>query len=383
MWSARLILAFVGVPSLGFAVVSGLFNASFAARLGHSEHEQLTWIMASVLITVFVTGLPLAIEVLRGRVPHLAKAARGLWLGALVFSFVAAMGYAAITHGQATAEADATLKGRSRIERAIARGEAELEALPRHRPADAVRADLRRAEATVGFDCLDIRSRRERHACAPVFELRAELAAAREAARIETRLARQRQKLDNLAVVGTSANPQASILAWMVGGVLSADVWERLITIFVAALIEMSAAMGLAITARSVVEILAEPQAPAPAPEPPETVTPLVLEPSPVTAIEPELGWQTWFQACVTAQRGARITPQEAFEHYERWASLNNVTGVLPKTTFGKRMSKAVQAIGGEIGRSNQRYYANVTLVQMGESGIPLLEGKSDGEAAE
>ena len=64
IWSARLVLAFVGVPSLGFAVVSGLFNASFAVRLGHSEHEQLTWVMASVLITVFVTGLPLAIEVL-------------------------------------------------------------------------------------------------------------------------------------------------------------------------------------------------------------------------------------------------------------------------------------------------------------------------------
>jgi hypothetical protein len=141
--------------------------------------------------------------------------------------------------------------------------------------------------------------------------------------------------------------------------------------------------MGLAITARSVVEILAEPQAPAPAPEPPETVAPVVLEPSPVTAIEPDLGWQTWFQSCVTAQRGARITPKDAYEHYERWAALNNITGVVPYTTFGKRMSKAVQAIGGDIGRSNQRYYANVTLVQMGANGVPLLESKPDGEAAE
>ncbi|MEJ2229109.1 MAG: hypothetical protein P8Y67_12940, partial [Alphaproteobacteria bacterium] len=214
----------------------------------------------------------------------------------------------------------------------------------------------------------------------PVFELRAELAAARDAARIETKLARQRQKLDNLAVVGTSANPQASILAWMVGGVLSADVWERLITIFVAALIEMSAAMGLAITARSVVEILAEPQEPAPAPEPPETVTPVTLEPSPLTAVEPELGWQMWFQSCVTAQQGGKITPKDAYSHYEAWAALNNVAAVLPYITFGKRMNEAVQAIGGKIGRSNQRFYANVTLIQMGANGVPLLEDQKEGE---
>ena len=75
-WPARLIVLLLGVPSLGFAIVSGLFNASYAARLGHGQHEQAAWIAASVLITSFVTALPLAIEVLRARVPHLAAAAR-------------------------------------------------------------------------------------------------------------------------------------------------------------------------------------------------------------------------------------------------------------------------------------------------------------------
>ena len=73
-WPVRLIMLLLGVPSLGFAIVSGLFNASYAARLGHEQHEQAAWIAASVLITSFVTGLPLAIEVLRARVPHLAAA---------------------------------------------------------------------------------------------------------------------------------------------------------------------------------------------------------------------------------------------------------------------------------------------------------------------
>jgi len=183
-WPARLIVLLLGVPSLGFAIVSGLFNASYAARLGHGQHEQAAWIAASVLITSFVTALPLAIEVLRARVPHLAAAARALWLASLMFSFVAAMGYAAATRGQATAEAEAVLKDRAGLERAIGRSEAELAALPRHRPAGAVQADLRATEAQAGVNCGNPRRRWVRETCAPVLALGAELAVAEDAARI-------------------------------------------------------------------------------------------------------------------------------------------------------------------------------------------------------
>jgi hypothetical protein len=37
-------------------------------------------------------GLPLAIEILRARVPHLANAARSLWLASMLFSFIVAVG---------------------------------------------------------------------------------------------------------------------------------------------------------------------------------------------------------------------------------------------------------------------------------------------------
>jgi hypothetical protein len=222
----------------------------------------------------------------------------------------------------------------------------------------------------VGFDCLDIRSRRERHACASVFELRAELAAARDAARIETKLARQRQKLDNLAVVGTSANPQADVLSWMAGGALSADVWERLITIFVAALIELSAAMGLAITARSVVEILAEPQEPAPLPEPEKPFVPSILDadafPLDETArMDPERAFLAWFHSCVGYERGERTKPKDAFDHFEAWRGLNGVQGELAYHTFGRRMSDAALDLGGEPKNSGGRYYAHIKLAPL------------------
>jgi hypothetical protein len=66
---------------------------------------------------------------------------------------------------------------------------------------------------------------------------------------------------------------------------------------------------------------------------------------------------------------------KEAYGHYEAWAALNNVTALLTYVTFGKRMNEAVLALGGKIGRSsNKRYYANITLVQMGANGVPLLD---------
>ena len=376
-WPARLIVLLLGVPSLGFAIVSGLFNASYAARLGHGQHEQAAWIAASVLITSFVTGLPVAIEVLRARVPHLAMAARLLWLACLLFSFIAAMGYAAATRGQATAEADALLKDRAGLERAIGRSEAELAALPRHRPAGAVRAELRVAETQAGVNCTNPRSRWAREACAPALALRAELAAAEDAARIEARLQQLRGQLSGRVITGTTANPQADVLSWLAGGTVSAEMWERLLTVFAAALIELSAALGLAITARSVMELRAAAEAtPVPIAQP-EIAAPRLPETAPQSALTAEYGWQTWFRQCVAPAKGERITAKDAYAHYEAWAAINTSGGIVPYITFGKRMADAVEAIGGRIGKSSSRFYADVALVASGAAALGALPGKN------
>lgn len=361
-WPARLIVLLLGVPSLGFAIVSGLFNASYAARLGHEQHEQVAWIAASVLITSFVTGLPLAIEILRARVPHLAMAARLLWAASLIFSFVAAMGYAAATRGQATAEAEALLKERTGLERAIDRSEAELAALPRHRPAGAVQAELRAAEAQAGVNCNDPRRRWIRETCASVLTLRSELAAAEEAARIDAHLLRLRTQLGRLAITGSSTNPQADVLSWLAGGTVSAEFWERLLTVFAAALIELSAALGLAITARSVMELRASPEAQPVPTALPELARPILPETATTSAPKPEQSWQKWFRQCIAPAKGERITAKDAYAHYEAWAGINGSGGILPYITFGRRMSEAVEAIGGKVGKSSSRFYADVTL---------------------
>ena len=103
--------------------------------------------------------------------------------------------------GQATAEAEALLKDRAGLERAIGRSEAELVALPRHRPAGAVQAELRAAEVQAGVNCGNPRSRAVRESCAPVLTLRAEVAAAEDAARIEEHLEQLRAQLSGRAML--------------------------------------------------------------------------------------------------------------------------------------------------------------------------------------
>ena len=295
-----------------------------------------------------------------------------------MFSFVAAMGYAAATRGQATAEADALLKDRAGLERAINRSEAELATLPRHRPAGAVQAELRATEVRTGMNCRNPRRRWVRKACAPVLALRAELAAAEDAARIEAHLQQLRTQINGRAIAGSTANPQADVLSWLAGGMVSAEMWERLLTVFAAALIELSAALGLAITARSAMELRAAPEArPIPATQP-EPVRPILPETAPAPVPTPEQGWQMWFQQCVAPAQGERVTAKDAYAHYEGWVGGHASGGILPYITFGRRMAEAVEAIGGKVGKSSSRFYADVALTVCGAAVRGNMSGKLD-----
>jgi hypothetical protein len=251
--------------------------------------------------------------------------------------------------------------------------------LPQHRPVGAIQADITSTQAAIGYNCTGkLRNPRLREACAPVFDLKRELAAAQDAETLETKIAVGRERLSGMAIYGT-ADAQGSTLAWMAGGLFSAETWRRLMSLFTAALVEFGAAGCLLITGKSVAALMSGEQQPIQ--QPVETITPEVLEPSPIAAVEPDLGWQMWLQSCITAQRGGKITPKDAYSHYEAWAALNNVVSVLPYIAFGKRMNEAVNTLGGKIGRSaKERYYADVTLTKLGVGGVPLIE---DREASE
>jgi hypothetical protein len=375
LWRAKLIALFVGVPGVVLAGASLSFNVLFARQLGQDSADKLALTAVALAVSMLISGLPIAIEFLDGQ---LRTVAASLWAGCFVFSLVSALGFSTGTREQAAAETGAAISNRSALERSVTRAEGELATLPRHRPASAVRAELRAAEAAAGVNCAKARSRAAREMCTTVFTLQSEQAAAQEAERLEGRITSQREQLAGITVHGT-ADAQAEALSWIAAGQFAPETWRRLMSLFLAVLVECGAAGALLITGKAVAALLA-PKEEAPVPAHVE-VTPDVLEPSPLAQVDPELAFSMWFQSCVSAAKGSRITPKDAFSHYESWAALNNVAGVLPYVSFGKHMAEAVGTLGGKVGRSAGRFYDGVSLAQLGAGGVPLIE--SDKDAAE
>lgn len=378
LWRAKLVLLFVGVPGIILAGSSLSFNILFAQTLGHDEADKVVLTAVAVAVSLLISGLPIAIDLLRRG--DLRTIAVALWLGCFVFSMASAMGFSTGSRSRVAAETDAAMSDRAGLQRTIARAEGELAALPRHRPAATVQADVRAAEASVGMNCAKARSRAAREICAPVFALNGELAAATDAERIEARISQQRQRLAAMAVHGKS-DAQADILSWIGAGALSPDAWRNLMGVFTALLVECGAAGCLLITGKSVAALLAPQPEVVPVPAPVAVTTAEPVEPMPMVAIDPETGWRMWFTSCVSPSKDSRIAPKDAFAHYEAWAGLNGVPDLLPYHTFGRRMAEGVEAVGGKLGNSGGRYYGDVSLAKLGMNGDPILE--SDKEAGE
>lgn len=268
-WYARLVIMFVGVPSVGAAVLAGFLNARFAAALASEENER-AFMAAAVLISAFVTGLPLAIEILRSRVTEAAEVAQRVWVGLVVFCLFAAWAYS-------------------------------------------------------GLDNVTARHHR-----------------------------------DFLSMIG-------------------AEVLARGPTVFIVALVELCAALGLALTARTVMTLLSPaPLAAAEAPKP-APAEPVIATPSQAAAVNPELGWQMWFQSCVAVVKGSRVAHKDAYAHYEAWAGLNNIRAIVPRETFGRRMTEALPGVGGGKAKSSSTFYTNVALTRLGPDSNAINEPTEEG----
>lgn len=377
-WRAKQIILFVGVPGVILAGASLAFNLLFARQLGHSGTERRAWMAVAAAITLLISGLPIAIELLRRSSTALSSVAIALWCACFAFSMISAMGFSFGTRSRAAAETEASINARQALQASLSRAESELSALPQHRPTGAIEADIEATQVAIGYNCTPkLRNARIREACAPVFDLKRELAAAQDAETLETKIAIGRERLSGMAIYGT-ADAQGTTLAWMAGGLFSAETWRRLMSLFTAALVEFGAAGCLLITGKSVAALMSGDDRSVH--QPVETVTP-TLEPA-IANVEPETAFQMWFSTCVSPSNKSRISPKDAYSHYEAWAGLNNIKGLLQYHTFGRRMAEAVEATGGKLGNSGGRYYGGVTLAKLGANGMPLLD-KPEQEASE
>jgi hypothetical protein len=134
----------------------------------------------------------------------------------------------------------------------VERDEAQLTTLGQYRPSAVVQAEI--ATVQVAGDiwsrtkkCSDATLPDSRAACAPVFALRQELAAAQEAERLESRVAAGRSQLAAAPVVGSATDPQAAALARLTGA--SQPTVRTALALLLAGLVEAGSALGFTILA--------------------------------------------------------------------------------------------------------------------------------------
>ena len=370
LWMCGAILTLVGLPSLAVALVSTAFNAMFAYSLGATHYERVAWVLASLGFSLFVIGLPIARPLIRERRKDLDNKALYLWLACLGFSITSALGFSFSTRDHSASVAETNIKSRKHNETEIERLQREFNTLPSHRPTGNIEASIDRvlasnvALARDTNNCKRIQTRRDQNACAKVLALREELSAAQAADRLETKIEGISATVSATPATSSVSDPQAEVLDWMSGNRVGQDVMRKLLSIFVALLVEAGSAIGLSVAAEAFVAVLRERSQPAPAPEQAPSINLNALPlPANDTGLGAEGSFAEWAARCVSFNTNSRVRAQDAFGHYETWCAQNGASA-LQYLVFGRRMSDFIGRNGGQIKQSDGRVYEGVRLVE-------------------
>lgn len=286
----RLLIAIGLVTAAILIAASAAMNYVFMSSMGRTSFEG--YLLGCVSVAVDVMKALLAVFV--------AAAAREgkrtfVIIGSCAFllftaaSMVSAAGFASLNRGAVVDQQDAQQKVLSEAERDLRVTERKLAAVPAHRPAlildeemAALRIDIRWSASK---RCQSPTSSQQREHCLLFARLRSEVAAASEAARLETLAAEQRERIDRLRSAGaaTASDPQARLLAQALG--LSENSARRLLMALLALVIEVSSGFGVYLATGHRSREHPERAQPVPAPpEPPLGQQKMAADPEPSEA---------------------------------------------------------------------------------------------------
>jgi hypothetical protein len=230
-----------------------------------------------------------------------------------------------------------------------------------HRPVAVVKAELN-AAVVVGSvwqrskHCTDITLDESRAACAEVLRLRHELATTEAADDLESKVVAGRTQLATMAVTGADMDPQATVLANLIG-VDQAQIRAG-IALLLAFILEVGSALGFAIitTAAKDVPSPATPHSPLP----PRRSTTRHASPAHANTAGDEI--RSWALSRLDIDAGAFVPARRAYKDYCGWARSR---GIEPstETCFGRQFTKEITVLGGHKKRMRRgTVYAGVSL---------------------
>lgn len=356
---ARWVLVILGgAACLMLALVSGYFNVRFSQRLAMDGafHEYVAWTVFAIGTDIFNSAMPIAFGELRHSRDKLwAWVCAGLWALGFSWSLVASFGFAVTSRDHRTAVAGDTIATRADSRAVIDTSRAQLAALGTVRPAAAVQADLDEEYRRLGVAparCARVTDWSDRN-CREAWRLATELERAKSAERLTADIARERGRMEGVAVAGTVADPQAAALEFLTG--LPQRAANFATSAFAALMLNLFAAFGPAAVwngARALREV--EEQAPPAAPEPVDTAPALTSMAA---------GFARWAPEHIAIEAGARMTSQQAYASYRSWAPMHGCD-VGTKEGFGRLLADYASAMGVECKKqSHAMAYPNFRLI--------------------
>ncbi len=329
----RHVLGIAGVTAAAvLLLVSAAMNWRFGYTLGKSEFESQLYGGASAAADCFKALLPFFIfAALRNR--SYSQALGGALLFAVCFSYSlsSSLGFAALNRADITGLRLLKVETHADLRADLDRSRDALKTLPSHRPVGTVNGEIEAFKQNGRWlssgECANATASKSMTYCEGFFKLKAELAVAEQAEKLETKVAQLSARLGDLSMEAgaRSTDPQSQMLASLTGR--STEEVQTSLTVLIALLVELGASLGF-YTAFSYWRIfdvkgLPEPvrvAAPVPAfaPVPMLPALPNSFDPE-LKPAQPKTDVELYCDERVGRENGSSVTALALYDDYCQW----------------------------------------------------------------
>ncbi|MGO9547147.1 MAG: hypothetical protein ACLPPF_20430 [Rhodomicrobium sp.] len=331
----RHVLGIAGVTAAAvLLIVSAAMNWRFGYTLGKSDFESQLYGAASAAADCFKALLPFFIfAALRNR--SYSQALGGALLFAVCFSYslTSSLGFAALNRADTTGSRVLKAETHQDLRVELERSREALKVLPAHRPVGTVSGEIAAFKQNASWmrsgECNNATSSRSMTYCEGFYKLRAEMAVAEQADKLDAKVTQLRARLGELdpESVVRASDPQSQVLAGLSGR--STEEIQTGLTVLIALLVELGASLGF-YTAFSYwrifdvkglpVPVQARAAVPAPAPFVPAIRLTAIPDNDPaLQPAEPKTDVELYFDERVGKEAGSSVTALALYDDYCQW----------------------------------------------------------------
>ena len=384
----RHVLGIAGVTAAAvLLLVSAAMNWRFGYTLGKSEFESQLYGGASAAADCFKALLPFFIfAALRNR--SYSQALGGALLFAVCFSYSlsSSLGFAALNRADITGLRVLKVETHADLRADLERSREELKSLPARRPVGTVAGEIEAFKQNGRWlssaGCADATAAKSMSYCEGFFKLKAELAIAEQADKLEGKISQLNKRVSELdsAAAAKATDPQSQMLASLTGR--STEEIQLGLTLLIALLVELGASLGF-YTAFSYWRIFDVKGLPAPepvrvpvpafAPVPVLQALPNCADPE-LRAAQPKTDVELYFEERVGRENGSSVTALALYDDYCQWCEVKG-RQPLGLPIFTRRFSDLGVQKAKVAGRI--RYMDVRLLFSTAEDGLPELSAVS------